>query len=318
MAGMKDFLPTQETLLSAAKPFVKWVGGKTQLLPELHASLANEISAAKNFIYVEPFCGGASLFFSLFRELGFAGTVILNDINAQLMETFRTVRDSPRELVDSLREIECEYLTLSTEARTKFFYERRDEFNADGKELSRIRSATLFIFLNKTCFNGLFRVNAKGKFNTPCGRYRNPKICDEQTILADSAVLQNAQLLCGDFAETLAAAEKLRSRGNEKFLFYIDPPYKPTTETANFTSYSANRFNDRDQQRLFRFCRELDAHGIRWLQSNSDAFTNDDPPKSYFEMLYTGAHIRRVPAKRAINAIASRRGNVSEVLISNF
>lgn len=312
---MKKPRQTKNPDASAAKPFVKWAGGKTQLLPQLHEALTGKISMSERFIYVEPFCGGASLFFSLVRDYGFTGKAILNDINAPLMETFRTVRDAAGTLIAALKEIEHEFLALDSDAQKEFFLARREEFNSGA--CTKLRSATLLIFLNKTCFNGLFRVNSKGKFNTPFGRYRNPKICDEQTLLADSAALKNVELCCGDFVKTLPAAEALRSRG-EKILFYIDPPYKPLSATSSFTAYAQGRFDDDDQLRIFRFCKELDARKIYWLQSNSDAQTNDETPRSFFGDIYTASVIRRVPAKRAINAVGSRRGNINEVLISNF
>lgn len=296
---------------SVAKPFLKWAGGKTQLLGVLRNAFPQDFleNDGEHSIFVEPFCGSGAVFFSLFEKSTFRGNALLNDINPALVKTFLAVRDAPKRLVAALSELEAKYNTLSVPARSEFFYECRAEFNEGTTDA--LRTATLFIFLNKTCFNGLFRVNSDGKFNVPFGRYKNPRICASDTIFSASSALSHAKIRCADFEETLSEVEKMRSR-HEQVFFYFDPPYKPLSATSSFTAYARNRFADSEQIRLCNFCKKLDALGFRWLLSNSD--TGD----GFFENLYAGFNLRRVPAKRAIAAHANSRKDVSEILISNY
>lgn len=299
------------------KPFLKWVGGKTQLADRIFEAFPRDVFRNKNFVYVEPFIGGGAILFRLLREGANIGKAIINDVNPALIAAFRCVRDASEKLISELSGLEREYVSLPQDgdARREFFLARRAEFNAlttssHGNAVSdAIRVSALLIFLNRTCFNGLFRVNARGEFNVPFGKYKNPKICDAATIRADSELLKNTEILCGDFAETLKFAD-----GNA--VFYLDPPYKPISETSNFNAYAQGGFDDAEQIRLRDFCRELDERGARWILSNSDAV--DATGTSFFEKLYDGFKIERVFASRMVNADASKRGKLPEVLISNF
>lgn len=239
---------------------------------------------------------------------------VINDINPALVTAYRCVRDEPERLIFALSELEREYFSLPQDggARRDFFLSRRAEFNALTAENScvdKIRLSALLVFLNRTCFNGLFRVNSKGEFNVPFGKYKRPRICDADTVRADSRLLQNTEILCGDFAETLKFAD-----GNA--LFYLDPPYKPLSKTSSFNAYARGGFDDTEQLRLRDFCGKLHERGAHWVLSNSDV--SDAAGTPFFDTLYAGFSIRRVLASRMVNADATKRGKLTEVLISNF
>lgn len=299
------------------KPFLKWVGGKAQLAAEIFEAFPQGVFQNKNVVYVEPFVGGGAILFRLLREGTNIKKAVINDINPALVAAYRCVRDEPEKLISVLSGLEHEYFSLSQEedVRREFFLARRTEFNAltasshGNASFDKIRVPALLFFLNRTCFNGLFRVNSKGEFNVPFGKYKHPKICDADTIRADSRLLQNTEILCGDFAETLKFAD-----GNA--LFYLDPPYKPLSKTSNFNTYAQGGFDDAEQVRLRDFCGQLHERSARWVLSNSDVF--DTAGTSFFEKLYEGFSIRRVLASRMVNANASKRGKLTEVLISNF
>lgn len=297
---------------------MKWVGGKAQLADEIFEAFPQDVFRNKNLVYVEPFVGGGAILFRLLRGGANIGKAVINDINPVLATAYRCVRDEAEKLISALSEIEREYFSLPQDgdSRREFFLSRRAEFNSlisksphGNVSPDKIRASALLIFLNRTCFNGLFRVNAKGEFNVPFGKYKNPKICDAETIRADSRLLQNTEILCGDFAGTLKYAG-----GNA--LFYLDPPYKPLSKTSNFNTYAQGGFDDAEQVRLRDFCGELHKRGARWVLSNSDAFDAAGTP--FFDTLYAGFSIRRVLASRMVNADATKRGKLTEVLISNF
>lgn len=301
--------------LGEGKPFLKWVGGKSQLSNEIFSTFSEELLCAKNLTYVEPFVGGGAVLFRMLRERPNITKAVINDINPALIASYLCVRDNPQALIAELSELERCFLNLSPEgdSRREFFLERRKEFNEllgiqrAGGSFSKERLSALLIFLNRTCFNGLFRVNSRGDFNVPFGKYKNPKICDTETLLADSKLLQQTEILCGDFSETLQYA-------NENSIFYLDPPYKPISATSNFNSYAQGGFDDSEQIRLRDFCRALKTCGAKWVLSNSDA--RDESGESFFDDLYVDFRIRRVWASRMVNADASKRGKLSEVLIS--
>ena len=234
-----------------AKPFVKWVGGKTQLLEEVKKSLPNNLKHRSGITYVEPFVGGGAVLFWILQEYPNIERAIINDINAELICTYRIVKQSVTLLIEELEKIQSEYLPLNKDARKEYYNAKRKIFN--NRNLSELETAALFIFLNRTCFNGLYRVNSKGEFNVPHGKYANPRICDRENLLAVSKLLQKVEILCGDFAQT----EKYASPNT---IFYFDPPYKPITETSSFTSYSKDGFNDEEQIRLRDFCTRITEH----------------------------------------------------------
>ena len=291
----------------AARPFIKWVGGKTQLLEDIKKSLPKNLSERKELTYVEPFVGGGAVLFWILQEYPNITKAVINDINAELICTYRVIRNNVEPLITELSRLQAEYLPLDEEGRKDYFLQQRALFNS--KETSDVQTAALFIFLNRTCFNGLYRVNSKGAFNVPHGRYSNPRICDEATLRADSALLQKVEILCGDFAQTGKYA-------GENVLYYFDPPYRPLTETAAFTSYSADGFDDAEQTRLRDFCDEIAGHKSMFIASNSDP-QNVDSEDKFFDKLYEMFNIKRVSAARMINSKGDGRGAISEIMITN-
>ena len=290
-----------------AKPFVKWAGGKSQLIESIEKCLHKNFTKKNNVTYIEPFVGGGAVLFWILQQYPNITRAVINDINPDLSTAYKTIRDTPNELVSLLQIIEDEYLPLNEEKRKQFFLIQRDRFNT--KSLEPVENTALFIFLNRTCFNGLYRVNSKGLFNVPFGRYANPKICDKETIFADSELLQKVEILTGDFEQTLEYAL------NYSF-FYFDPPYKPLSDSSSFNSYAKEDFNDNEQIRLSNFCKKIDNLEYHFILSNSDVrgkIPNDD----FFDELYEQFSIKRVFANRMINSNAEKRGKLTELLITN-
>lgn len=290
-----------------AKPFVKWVGGKSQLIEQVESRLPQDFSA-KSITYVEPFVGGGAVLWYILQKYDNIEKAIINDINSDLTIVYKTIKDNPSELIDYLQNIQDEYIPLDDDKRKDYYLSKRDRFNT--KVLDNIENSALFIFINRTCFNGLYRVNSKGLYNVPFGRYANPKICDPETILADSKVLQKVEILNGDFEETFKYA-------GENSVFYIDPPYKPLSETSSFNSYAKEAFNDSEQVRLAEFCKKLDAANAKFILSNSD-LKGKNPEDNFFDDLYSDFRIDRVIATRMVNANASKRGKLTEIMVSNI
>ncbi|MGM9830655.1 MAG: DNA adenine methylase [Paludibacteraceae bacterium] len=292
-----------------AKPFVKWVGGKTQLIDQLEALLPADFDQWENVTYIEPFVGGGAMLFYMLQKHPNIKSAIINDINPDLTTCYKVVRDEPVALVKALQYLQEEYYKLSTEeARKAFFMDRRDEFNT--KQLDPIRNTTLFFFLNRTCFNGLYRVNKAGLFNVPFGKYETPTICDPITIYADSELLQRVEILTGDYQQTLSYA-----KGNT--LFYFDPPYRPLSNTSSFNDYTKEAFNDMAQCRLKSFCDQVQNAGYKFMLSNSDCF-NTPLKDRFFEDLYLEYIIERVLASRSVNANPAKRGKLQEILVHNY
>ena len=290
-----------------AKPFVKWAGGKTQLLGDIEKALPKDLLQRKSVTYVEPFVGGGAVLFWILQEYPNITKAVINDINAELICTYLVIRNDVESLIAELARFQEEYLPLDDHGRKEYYLAQRARFNEGNN--SDVMTAALFIFLNRTCFNGLYRVNAKGKFNVPHGRYTNPRICDVETLRADSALLQRVEILCGDFAQTGSYAGK-------DTLYYFDPPYRPLTETAAFTSYSKEGFDDAEQTRLRDFCDYIASKHALFVASNSDP-QNVDYGDKFFDNLYKMFSIRRVSAARMINSKADGRGLISEIMISN-
>ena len=290
-----------------ARPFIKWVGGKTQLLDDIKKTLPRDLSRRDEMTYVEPFVGGGAVLFWILQEYPNITRAVINDINAELICTYRVIKYDVENLILKLSRLQNEYLPLNEVDRKKYFLAQRERFNE--RDTSEVEIAALFIFLNRTCFNGLYRVNSKGKFNVPHGRYANPKICDEETLRADSAVLQRVEILCGDFAQTGKYA-------HDNVLFYFDPPYRPLTDTSAFTSYAKEGFDDAEQIRLRDFCDIIAKQKSLFVASNSDPL-NVDNEDDFFDHLYKMFSIKRVSAARVINSKGNGRGTISEIMISN-
>lgn len=290
-----------------AKPFIKWVGGKTQLLKEIVQTLPSDFVTSYT-TYVEPFVGGGSAMFWILQRFPNIKHAVINDINEKLINVYRAVKAQPESLIRALEILQSNYLPLDHAARTEMYLEKRQRFN--DVAIDGIEQAALFIFLNRTCFNGLYRENAKGNFNVPHGRYASPKICDPETIMADSAILQKVEILCGDFCRT----EQFASAGT---LYYFDPPYKPLSETSSFNNYVKESFDDSEQVRLRDFCKVVASKGSKFILSNSD-IKGDNCQEGFFDVLYRDFTIRRVYATRMVNANPDKRGKLSELMISNI
>lgn len=290
-----------------ARPFVKWAGGKTQLLGDIKKTLPRDLSQRNELTYIEPFVGGGAVLFWILQEYPNITRAIINDINAELICTYRVIKSDVESLIIELTLLQTEYLSLDEISRKEYFLAQRERFNERNN--SNVETAALFIFLNRTCFNGLYRVNSKDEFNVPHGRYSNPKICDEETLRADSAILQRVEILYGDFAQTGKYA-------GDNVLYYFDPPYRPLTETSAFTSYAKDNFGDTEQVRLRDFCEQIARHKSLFVASNSDP-QNVDNKDNFFDHLYKKFSIKRVSAARMINSKGNGRGSISEIMISN-
>lgn len=290
-----------------ARPFIKWVGGKTQLLDEVAKSLPRDFATRRHLTYVEPFVGGGAVMFWILQAYPNIEHAVINDINEELICTYQVIKEDVESLISELTHIQQEYIPLKSDDRKTYFLAKRNRFNT--KQTTPVETAALFIFLNRTCFNGLYRVNSKGEFNVPHGKYANPRICDAENLRACSKVLQKVEILCGDFAETGRYA-------GPDTLFYFDPPYKPITDTSSFTSYAKEGFNDAEQIRLRDFCDQISNDKALFVASNSDP-RDVNPKENFFDTIYNHFFIKRVSAARMINSDASGRGAVSELMISN-
>lgn len=292
-----------------AKPFIKWAGGKSQLIEQLEAQLPADFDHWENATYIEAFVGGGAMLFYMLQQYPHIQRAIINDINSDLCTCYRTVRDMPEQLIKALYDIERTYRSLNTEAdRKTFFINMRERYNK--KHLSAVENTTLFFFLNKTCFNGLYRVNKKGLFNVPFGKYANPTICDADTIRKDSKLLQRVEILNGDFETTFDYAH-----GNT--LFYFDPPYRPLSNTSNFNNYAKEDFNDEEQIRLKEYCDRIHDAGYQFMVSNSDSKRKNEED-NFFDDLYGAYQIERLLASRSINSKAHKRGKLTEILVHNY
>lgn len=286
------------------KPFIKWAGGKSQLLNEIRAKYPENIDK-----YCEPFVGGGAILLDVLANIK-PQSVLINDINSQLVNTYKQTRDNVTEIVDWLSENQSVYWDKSGDERREMYLLMRDKYNAGILNKDRTAEmAALFIFLNKTCFNGLYRVNSKGLFNVPIGSYKKPPICDAENLKVISGLLQNVDIRCGDYSKCEVFID-------ENTFVYIDPPYRPLTVTASFTSYSENDFGDKQQIELGKFVDEISAKHAKVVVSNSDP-KNSDENDNFFDELYSRYTITRVSAKRMINSKASSRGSINELLISN-
>jgi len=295
--------------MAKAKPFIKWVGGKGQLIEQLERLLPADFDNWENVTYIEPFVGGGAMLFHMLQKYPNIRRAVINDINGDLTTCYTTVRDSVEKLIISLQDIQKAYYELPCiEAKKDFFLAARDRYNE--KHLAPIENTTLFFFLNRTCFNGLYRVNKRGAFNVPFGKHDCPQICDPATLRADSKLLRRVEILNGDFENTFTFA-----RGNT--LFYFDPPYRPLSDTSSFTDYSKEPFNDDAQERLKEFCDRVSCAGFYFMLSNSDCKGKNEKD-NFFDILYEDYEIERVWASRNINANPKKRGKLTEILVRNY
>lgn len=274
-----------EKLREETRPIVKWVGGKRQLIYELLNNLPENYNR-----YYEPFIGGGALFFELQPDNAY-----ISDMNEELINLYSVVRDNVNELIED----------LETHKNTKeYFLEIRNLDRLDDYDnISNIRRASRFIYLNRTCFNGLYRVNSKGQFNVPYGNYSNPRIIDEMNLRNCSELLKHTEIRHADFRNILSSVQ-------EGDFVYFDPPYVPLNETSSFTSYTKDGFNNDMQIELRNLCNQLDEMGVKFLLSNSDTRLVNE--------LYADYNIIKVLATRQVNANANGRGKITEVIVRNY
>ena len=279
-------------IATTPKPFVKWAGGKRQLIPILNENLPKSFGT-----YYEPFIGGGALLFHILTERN-AQKCSISDLNSDLVLTYTTIRDKIDGLISSLKNHEKNY---QKDSKTYYYSVRESNPRSEIEKTSRL------LFMNRTCFNGLYRVNSKGKFNVPLGRYTNPNIVNEDNLRSVSAILNTSKIAikCRDFESVLRDAKK----GD---LVYFDPPYQPVSDTANFTSYTNKSFTYDDLNRLAELCLKLDSKGCKVLLSNSDS-------KEVAEMFsHKSWKINRIQANRSINSNSKKRTGHFELLIKNY
>lgn len=295
-----------------AKPFVKWAGGKGKLLPILIDNLPQDF-AQNEITYIEPFVGGGAVLFYLLEHYPNINHVIINDINPALINCYRQIQNDHVGLIGELCILHNAFYQINTlEGRRELYYGLRQEYNDIAvQDRNTIHAAALFIFFNKTCFNGLYRENNQGDFNVPYGRYIHPTICNEQVISDAHNALQNIQLSQGSYEDILPMID-----WNQNNFFYFDPPYRPLLGANNFKQYTFNAFNDPEQEALRNFCDYVNANGARFMLSNSDS--EIEPNVSYFENLYAGYDVQHIFAPRTINAFVPGVQMATEILVKNY
>ncbi len=292
------------------KPFLKWAGGKGQLLKQIERYYL--FADGKVTKYAEPFVGGGAVLFDILSHYD-VKEVYISDINVELINSYRMIREYVDSLISSLSAMQSEFVPMDIESRKIYYIDKRKRFNQlklNSNESENIEKAALMIFLNKTCFNGLYRVNRRGLFNVPLGSYKNPLICDKENLQGVSEKLKKVTIVCGDYRESASFIDK-------NTFVYFDPPYRPITETAGFTAYTENLFNDEEQIELAKFVDKMNLKGAKIVVSNSDP-KNSKIDDEFFDTIYSAHKIRRVEATRMINCNREARGKIKELLISNY
>ena len=296
--------------MEIVKPFVKWAGGKSSLIPQITKYFPFELKNGQIEKYVEPFVGGGAVLIDILQKYDVKQAYAF-DINKDLINCYNVIKYKVEDLIQKLDKKEKEFLALDKDERQKYFYNIRTEYNSYllDNEID-VKRASEFIFLNRTCFNGLYRVNKAGKFNVPMGSHKNPTICDEENLRNLSKLLKNVVFAYGDYKES----EKLV---DENTFVYFDPPYRPLSVTSGFTSYTKEDFNDENQKELAEYYNKLNLKNAKLMLSNSNP-KNTNENDNFFEKIYKGFNINEVSAKRMINANAKGRGEISELLITNY
>lgn len=298
--------------MAQAKPFVKWAGGKGSVVDQLNSLLPVDFDNWEDVTYIEPFVGGGAMLFYMLQAHHNIRRVVINDINPDLIKLYNIVKTDPEYLIEVTASFQAEYSERDSAAKKQLFYQCRDRYN--NEPLNENERAALFLFLNHTCYNGLFRVNNQGKFNVPFGRYVSTGFDSPETIMETHRVLNSIEfniLRPGDYKNT---ALHLSTRGRN--FVYFDPPYRPLSTTSYFKEYSNDPFGDEQQVELKLFCDRLNRRGCSIMLSNSDS-KNDDG-SSFFEALYEGYNITRIDVPRFINANGQGRSKIKEVLIRNY
>ena len=315
-----ETISTVENLLNScnvgAKPFLKWAGGKGQLLNRFRELYPKQLKEKKIKTFYEPFLGSGAVFFDIAQNYNIE-SAYLYDINQELILTYKIIQKDVSKLLDFLYRYQKSYLKLNKDQRQEFYYDQRTKynlhrfcFNYDKYSEQWFSRAAQLIFLNRTCFNGLYRVNLKGEFNSPAGDYDNPTICDEQNLMAVHQTLQIAEIKKADFKEIIADLKT-------KSFIYFDPPYRPISKTAGFKAYSKHDFSDNEQIQLANLFKQLDQKEVLLMLSNSDP-KNNDPNDNFFDEIYNQYHITRIPARRMINSDPTKRGTINEIVVTNY
>ncbi len=296
--------------MEIVKPFVKWAGGKNSLIPQLTKYYPVELINGNIERYVEPFVGGGAVLLDILQKYEVKEAYAF-DINKDLINCYNVIKNNVEALIQELDKKEKDFLILDSDNRQKYFYNIRTEYNSYvlNDELN-IKRASEFIFLNRTCFNGLYRVNKDGKFNVPCGKYKNPTICDSNNLRNLSKLIQNVTFEYGDY-------RKSEDLITENTFVYFDPPYRPLSVTSGFTSYTKEDFNDENQKELAQYYNQLNLKNAKLMLSNSNP-KNVNEEDNFFDTIYDGFIINEVSAKRMINSNAKGRGEISELLITNY
>lgn len=298
------------------KPVLKWVGGKSQLIDEIINNLPSEEIRKNITTYVEPFIGGAAVMISLLQYFPNLKNVIIADYNKELINFYNVIKNYPEQLIKSINTICWDY-TKEDNDPEKFFYNIREVYNGIKNTnynidfTLSIQMATYFVFLNKTCYNGLYRENQKGGFNVPWNKNKEPFISSEDIKdLSELFNKYNVQIIHQSYTDTLKDI-------SENTFVYMDPPYRPINKTSSFTAYTKSGFNDNNQIELAEFCDSINNIGSYFMVSNSDPH-NTDETDNFFDDLYKNYNINRVYANRNINSNGAARGKISELLITNY
>ena len=296
--------------MEVIKPFVKWAGGKGSLISQLTNFYPFELENGTIKKYVEPFVGGGAVLIDILQKYDVEEAYAF-DINKDLINCYNVIKQDVETLIEKLNEKEKEFLNIGLENRQEYFYKIRSEYNSYKIEDNLdVKRASEFIFLNRTCFNGLYRVNKAGKFNVPAGNYKNPTICDSDNLRDLSTLIQNVEFIYGDYKKSMEYV-------TENTFVYFDPPYRPLNVTSAFTSYTKEDFNDENQKELAQFYRELNERNAKLMLSNSNP-KNTNKEDHFFDNIYQGFNIDEIYASRMINANSKGRGKISEILVTNY
>lgn len=299
--------------MEKVRPFVKWAGGKNKLIPQMEQYYPKELKENKIDVYIEPFVGGGAILMDILKKYNIKKAYAF-DINKNLINCYNIIKDKVESLVLELKKLEEEYLKLDDENRKEYYYDIRKKYNSINieNENEALEKTTYFIFLNKTCFNGLYRENRRGQFNVPIGKYKNPTIFDEENLIELSKLIKNVTFINGDYRESYKYIE-------ENTFIYFDPPYRPINKTSSFTSYSKEDFNDENQKKLGEYFRKINDNNsnVKLMLSNSNPKNNNEKD-DFFEQIYNGFKINEIKANRMINSNKEKRGKISELLIINY
>ena len=296
--------------MDVVRPFVKWAGGKGSLIPQITKYYPFELKNGRIEKYVEPFVGGGAVLIDILQKYEVQEAYAF-DINKDLINCYNVIKFNVEDLIQKLEKKEKEFLSLDNEKRKNYFYDVREEYNSYILEAeSNVKRASEFIFLNRTCFNGLYRVNRNGKFNVPFGKYKNPTICDSSNLRNLSKLIKDVVFEYGDY-------KKSEELIDAHTFVYFDPPYRPLSDTSGFTSYTKEDFNDEKQKELAEYFNLLSTRNAKLMLSNSNP-KNVDSNDNFFEDIYRGFNINEVSAKRMINSNSEGRGEISELLITNY